>query len=416
MKTASIHDKISLLRLAFKGLDKDELQEMANLSQFRAYPPDYMLCHEGEYEDIFYIVADGNVIITQKMSEGESERTLRIGCTGDMIGEMALIQNVPRSANVRTTTECIMLEMGKKDFESILRRSPRMANDIIRITLDRIRSNDQNSIKELQKTNKVLRELDRNKLEFIQVAAHELRTPLTILKGYVDMLHSFPDLKENDALSGMLAGIAKGAERMHAVVNKMLDVTRIDEEGQHVASVPVLVKLVIFDIVVSLEKDLEGRKVEIIINHTEDMPTIYADPIMIEKALYHLIVNAIKYTPDGGKITISTRRIMMKNKVPGIEIAFKDTGIGLDSEHHELIFEKFYQVGSVALHSSGKTAFKSGGAGLGLAIVQGVAHAHRGKVWVESERCDEDNCPGSTFYLHLPINAPSEKKSPEILI
>ena len=415
MKTVPIHDKISLLRLAFKGLDKDELQEMATLSQFRAYPPDYMLCHEGEYEDIFYIVADGNVIITQKMSEGEGERTLRIGRKGDMIGEMALIQNVPRSANVRTTTECTMLEMGKKDFESILRRSPRMANDIIRITLDRIRSNDQNSIKELQKTNKVLRELDRNKLEFIQVAAHELRTPLTILKGYVDMLHSSPDLKENDALSGMLAGISKGAERMHAVVNKMLDVTRIDEEGEHVASVPVLVKLVIFDIVVSLEKDLEGRKVEIIINHAEEMPNIYADPPMIEKALYHLIVNAIKYTPDGGKIIISTRIIMMENKVPGIEITIKDTGIGLDSEHHELIFEKFYQVGSVALHSSGKTAFKSGGAGLGLAIVHGVARAHKGKAWVESEGCDEDNCPGSTFYLQLPINAPNEKSPPEIL-
>ncbi len=407
MKTVSAHDKIALLQMAFKGLDEGELQEMSDLSRLCTYPPDHILCHEGKREDIFYIVADGNVVITQKISES-GERILRIGGKGDMIGEMALIQNVPRSASVRTKTECTFLEMGKEEFETILRRSPHMAMDIVRITLDRIRANDKGAIKELQKTNKVLRELDRNKLEFIQVAAHELRTPLTVLKGYVDMLHSFLGIEENDALSGMLAGISKGADRMHEVVNTMLDVTRIDKSILNLASAPVLVKLVIFDIVVSLEKDLEERNIEVIINHIEDMPVIHADPSMVEKALYHLIINAIKFTPDGGEITISTRKIMLENKIDCIEIAIKDTGIGLDEEHHKLIFEKFYQVGSVALHSSGKTAFKGGGAGLGLAIVQGVAQAHGGNVWVESIGCNESDCPGSTFYLQLPINAPSE--------
>ena len=396
--------------MAFKGLDGDELLEMADLSRFCSYSADYTVCHEGEYENTFYIVADGKVVITQKTNDSGGERILRLGGQGDMIGEMALIQSVPRSASVRTTTECTMLEIGKKDFEIILKRNPRMAMDITRITLDRLRANDKTAIKDLQKTNKVLRQLDRNKLEFIQVAAHELRTPLTVLKGYVDMLHAFPDIEENKALRSMLAGISKGADRMHEVVNTMLDVTRVDKNMLNLASAPVLVKLVIFDIVVSLEKDLEERNIEISINHMDDMPNIYADPSMIEKALYHLIVNAIKYTPNGGKIVIATRRVILRDGIAGIEIAVKDTGIGLDEEHHQLIFEKFYQVGSVALHSSGKTAFKGGGAGLGLAIVQGVAQAHGGKVWVESNGCDENNCPGSIFYLQLPLNLPSKTK------
>ena len=125
---------------------------------------------------------------------------------------------------------------------------------------------------------------------------------------------------------------------------------------------------------------------------------------MLQKALYHLIVNAIKYTPDGGSVTVSTRPIRMENDLPGVEIAVQDTGIGLDPEHHELIFEKFYQVGSVAIHSSGKTNFKGGGPGLGLAIVRGVARAHNGKVWVESAGHDEVKFPGCTFYLQLPLN------------
>src|SRR5215510_8077242 len=164
------------------------------------------------------------------MIEGEEDRILRVGGRGDIVGEMALIQNAPRAATVRTTTECTVLEMEKGDFETILSRSPRMAIDIIRITLDRIRANDQKMIAELQQTNKVLRQLDRNKLEFIQVAAHELRTPLTVLKGYIKMLGSFPAIMENATLGNIMGGIIKGADRMHSVVNLMLDVTRIDAD------------------------------------------------------------------------------------------------------------------------------------------------------------------------------------------
>jgi len=109
-------DKISLLRLAFKGLKEDELQEMAGVTEFCTYPPDYVLCHEGEYEDMLYIVADGSVVISKKMLEETGERILRVGGRGDLVGEMALIQNAPRAATVRTLTECSMLEMGKKGF------------------------------------------------------------------------------------------------------------------------------------------------------------------------------------------------------------------------------------------------------------------------------------------------------------
>jgi signal transduction histidine kinase len=99
---------------------------------------------------------------------------------------------------------------------------------------------------------------------------------------------------------------------------------------------------------------------------------------------------------------------MMDHTIPAAEIAVRDSGIGLDAKHHELVFEKFYQVGSVDLHSSGKTTFKGGGPGLGLAIVKGVARAHGGKVWVESAGHDEVNYTGSTFYLQLPIEPPQQ--------
>jgi signal transduction histidine kinase len=404
MDETQTEGKISLLRLAFKELEEAELREIAGVTELRTYPPDHVLCHEGAYEDVFYIVADGSVVVSMKVPGEEGERVLRVGGRGELVGEMALIQNVARSATVRTVTGCTVLEMEKGDFETILKRSPRMAMDIIRITLDRIRANDRTMIADLQKTNKMLRQLDRNKLEFIQVAAHELRTPLTVVNGYSKVLQSFPGIAENASLGEVLRGIIKGTDRMHEVVNMMLDVTRMDVETLQVASIPVLLKRMIDNLIHEFGKAAAERRIELMVDQAEGTPNIQGDPALIEKALYHLIVNAIKYTPDGGRVKVCTRPVTMENGLPGVEIAVTDTGIGLDGEHHELVFEKFYQVGEVAIHSSGKTTFKGGGAGLGLAIVRGVARVHGGKAWVESAGHDEVNFPGSTFYLQLPEN------------
>jgi len=397
-------EKLSLLRLAFKGLEDHELQEIAALTEYHTYPPDYILCHEGLYENLFVIVSNGSIVVSKKIGDSEGERILRYGGRGDLVGEMALIQNEPRSATVRTTTPCTVLEMEKSDFDDILRRSPHMALAIISITLDRMRENDMIAIAELQKTNKMLRQLDRNKTEFIQVAAHELRTPLTVLKGYANMLSTFPELKSNPSLSSVMNGVVSGTDRIYEVVNLMLDVTRMDTDTLQIKPAVVPLKPVIGDLVHGFQTSAKERRIDISVHHGDNVPDIYADPSMVQKALYHLIVNAIKFTPDGGKVDIGTRTIQMENQIPGVEIAVRDTGIGLDAEHHELVFEKFYQVGSVALHSSGKTTYKGGGAGLGLAIVRGVARAHGGKTWVESQGHDEVSFPGSTFYLQLPVN------------
>ncbi len=399
-------DKTSLLRLAFKGLTEDELQEMATVSQLCSYPPEHILCREGAYEDIFYIIADGSAVISKNISEEDGERILRIAGKGDLVGEMALIQNAPRSATVRTLTDFTALEMGKKDFETLLSRSPSMALNIIRTTLDRMLSNDQLAIQELQNTNKVLRQLDRNKLEFIQVAAHELRTPLTVLKGYVNLLSTFPAIKETPALGQVMDGITKGADRMHEVVNTMLDATRIGNETLKISAVPVPLKRIFIELSGDFVKAAAERNIELIVEQDPNTPSINADPSLIQKALVHLMVNAIKYTPDGGKVIFRSRPVTLENNAQGVELSVTDTGIGLDAEHHELVFEKFYQVGDVAIHSSGKTSFKGGGPGLGLAIVRGVARAHGGKVWVESSGHDEVNFPGCTFYLQLPIDPP----------
>jgi signal transduction histidine kinase len=198
---------------------------------------------------------------------------------------------------------------------------------------------------------------------------------------------------------------------MHKVVNMMLDLTRIGSETLKVASVPVPLARIMDDLIRDLEQAASERHIQLSVSYAEGTPEIKGDPQLIQKALYQLIVNAIKYTPDGGKILITTRPSVMEDGSPSLEIAVRDRGIGIDAEHQDLIFAKFYQVGAVALHSSGKTTYKGGGPGLGLALVRGVAKAHGGKAWVESAGHDEVNFTGSTFYLMLPLAPPAESPS-----
>jgi len=124
----------------------------------------------------------------------------------------------------------------------------------------------------------------------------------------------------------------------------------------------------------------------------------FGDGERLLQAFSNLFSNSIKYTPDGGKITVDGRLL------PGfVEVTITDTGIGIDPEDHQRIFEKFGRLGNVALHSSSKTKFKGGGPGLGLPITKGIIEAHGGAIWVESEGYDEDKCPGSTFHILLPM-------------
>jgi signal transduction histidine kinase len=113
-------------------------------------------------------------------------------------------------------------------------------------------------------------------------------------------------------------------------------------------------------------------------------------------------MNAIKYTPDGGQVKVVGKYRNGKNP-PEVEVAVVDTGIGVDPSKKDAIFEKFHQTGEVLLHSSGKTKFKGGGPGLGLAIARGIVQAHGGKIWVESKGYNEEKLPGSKFIVSFPL-------------
>jgi signal transduction histidine kinase len=155
---------------------------------------------------------------------------------------------------------------------------------------------------------------------------------------------------------------------------------------------------------------LEERKISLTITGLADLPVICADKDLLYKVFYHVIGNAIKYTPDGGMVIVSGR-LMQDVPKDEVEIAVRDTGIGIDQENQELVFEKFYQTGEVLLHSSGKTKFKGGGPGLGLAIARGIVNAHHGRIWLESPGYNEATNPGTTVFVRVPVDGSGHESS-----
>jgi signal transduction histidine kinase len=257
----------------------------------------------------------------------------------------------------------------------------------------------------LDKANRDLERLDQTKSDFISIASHELRTPLTTIIGYTEML--IEDRALPPTVHQMLESISQGTRRLHEIMDSMFDIAQIDTRTLQLHLTPVDTAGLIKEVSDALEGTLKERQQTLEIA-VPALPLAKADPNLLKKLFQHLMLNAIKFTPNNGRISVAARLLPTRSaELPhgGVEIIVSDTGVGVDPASQDIIFSKFYQPGEVAKHSTSKTRFKGGGAGLGLALSKGIVEAHGGRIWVESKGYDEINFPGSKFHVVLPLSS-----------
>lgn len=269
-----------------------------------------------------------------------------------------------------------------------------------------------------------LARLNRMKDSFLGLASHELKTPLTVIMGYSELL--LTDMKDQltETTGEMIQNISTAAARLDNIVKDMIDVSMIDQKQMGLKLAQLDINALIESAVKELRFFMLLRKQEITTHLDTTLPMISGDQTRLMQLFSNILGNAIKFTPDGGSITVTTalkqvdrNRPLSGYDVSGvvnigrsqqqfIEIVISDTGIGIDKEDQRRIFDKFYEAGKIEEHSSGKVAFKSRGAGLGLSIAKGVIDMHGGQLWVESAGYDPQTCPGSSFFILLPIDQP----------
>ncbi len=254
----------------------------------------------------------------------------------------------------------------------------------------------------LEKNNQELQRIDQAKSDFISIASHELRTPLTVMKGYTEMM--MEDSRLDNNLKTMVKKMNEGTMRLHEIMDSMFDVAQIDARSLKPHLQPVDLGKLVYAVCVEQSKTAteRGQKITVAL---PPLPQVKADQNLLKKMFHHLVRNAIKFTPDKGKISIIGHQIPPVINLPngGVEIIISDSGVGVDPNLREIIFTKFYQPGELGKHSTSKSRFKGGGAGLGLALSKGIIEAHGGKIWVESAGYDEVNFPGSQFHIILPL-------------
>ncbi len=231
------------------------------------------------------------------------------------------------------------------------------------------------------------KELDTMKSEFVATVSHDLRSPLTLMRGYATMLEMVGELNEQQ--QGYVKKMISGVENMARLVNDLLDLGRIEiGVGLQVENVSPLD--IIEKVTGALQLQAMQKNIALNIELAKDLPhAIEADKSLLHQAVYNLVENAIKYTPENQTVTVRAK--MQQDQ---LLFTVTDTGIGILEEDIPHLFEKFYR-------GKQREARAQHGTGLGLAIVHSIATSHNGKVWVESALGK-----GSTFYLQIPLVQP----------
>ncbi len=235
----------------------------------------------------------------------------------------------------------------------------------------------------LERAYNELKELDRLKSEFVQNVSHELRTPLTFVKAYVELLLDGTLGELNQRQRESLEIVAERTNTLTRLVRDIIALQQIERESLHLS----LVNLGEIAQMALLGAEVTARQAGIVLKADipSDLPLVPGDRDRLNQVFDNLLGNAIKFSPDGGEVTI---RVWDAGDV--VEASISDNGIGIPADELEKIFERFYQV-------DGSTTRRFGGTGLGLAIVKRIVEAHGGRVWAESEQGR-----GSTFFFTLP--------------
>jgi signal transduction histidine kinase len=364
--------------------------------QEQLYEPGDIIFQEGERGDALYLIWSGKISVVKGALDAPT--ILGNRGPGEIIGEMALLENQPRSATNIAVEPSRLLRIGRENFQNWVSGNSAIGMSIMSALSARLRDADNvrttalqggqqlvQQVTRLESEKEQLLELQRVRKETSDLIVHDLRNPLGIIYGVLNMFEMvLPDevLKDNRELLGLAN---KACERMQRLVDSLLDVAKLETGEISLALSVTDLRPLLEEAIKREHLSAQDQGVTFDMVAPDSLPLVLMDSEKIDRVLANLIDNALKYTPKGEAITIAA-----EIEPEQLVISITDAGPGIPPEERERIFERFAQV------SGSRPARR--GFGLGLTFCRLTIEAHGGKIWVESG----PKGIGSRFVFTLP--------------
>ncbi len=230
-----------------------------------------------------------------------------------------------------------------------------------------------------------LKEVENLRRELIANVSHDLRTPIAIIRGYVETLQMKENNISDEERKRYIDAVQHSAEKLEKLINELFELSKLEANQVKAKKEPFIVSELVSDISNKYHLIAQTKKIAIRTELSKELPLVFADVSLIERVMQNLIDNAMKFTPEGGKITIST----VKNNSGNVEISVTDTGIGIPENEREKIFARYYKANNF-------TDLKNS-TGLGLAIARKILDLHNSTL----NLITKENA-GSSFIFTLP--------------
>ncbi len=374
----------------FAGLAPADLALIAAAAHEESFQPGATIFREGDPADRMYIILEGTVEVWKDYGEEQRDLLASHG-VGHLFGEMAVVDDLPRSATVVAREAVRLLSVARDDFRGIVAANGAIALSITRSVSAMVRASNESFLENLHRRNRALlkanRELRRAQERLIQaerlsvlgkfasLILHDIRNPIAILKGFAEMVQLAPD--DRALVERNIGRIIAEADRLNRLASEMLDFSR----GDIALNVSIVdLRELVGGVTGALAEAFAARKVEVV-TRVDFAGPVVLDADRMQRALLNLADNARKAMPKGGTFTITTAK-----KGRSVVFELSDTGVGMDADVQKRLFEPFF------------SRSEEGGTGLGMCVVKNVVEAHRGKLAWTSEKGK-----GTTFRITVPV-------------
>ena len=357
-----------------------------------------VICREGEPGNTLYIIKSGQVAIVKEMSDGRPT-ILGYREAGEIIGEMSVLGQQPRSAWVLAVEDTDLYCIDAVDFPLLMHEHPDISWAILKVLNDRLYEADAARTVILQEGEDLIRrmvqlageaecmaELARVRKETIELITHDLRTPLAVLDGCLQMLRSSLPPAAQEAAAEALTLAERSSRRLMTLLEELLKAARQEVPADSLAHQPVDLARLLQVVVEGASVAAEQSDLRLELEVPPHLPWPQGDAARLERMVGNLLDNALSYTPSGGHIWV-----VAAEGEGEVKVSVTDTGPGVAPEHREHIFERFTRVPGVKGRRQGF--------GLGLYFCRQVVQGHGGRIWVEPGPGEI----GSRFVFTLPL-------------